>query len=249
MNNIPKECIIIGGGTSINDGLSLGLKDKIEDKFVITTNFSCYHFNSTFTTYIDKDFYEGVLNPHISHEINQEHVNKLKSLPLIIGNKFAIDYKYYDNTIPVQCCNNYYSKDFLKKGFYTGNLTGIFSISLTGFLMNFEGIIYLLGFDWNKRPIESVDRNNYNPNSNLDTHYYKKEIQHKGIGYVGYYENHNPNNYFKYFLEEKNLKIYNVSLNSNIECFEKVSYEEIFKLLNKEVYNQEEIRKEILKIK
>ena len=71
---ILNECIIIGGGKSVQEGISLGLKERIKDKFVITCNFSCYHFDSTLTTYLDKDFYLGDLNPK---EINSSIISSL----------------------------------------------------------------------------------------------------------------------------------------------------------------------------
>jgi hypothetical protein len=48
-------------------------------------------------------------------------------------------------------------------------------------------------------------------------------------------------------MNKKDIKIYNVSLNSNINCFEKISYEKMFELLSEEIINQEDLRKEIKK--
>jgi len=70
-------------------------------------------------------------------------------------------------------------------------------------------------------------------------------LQHKGSGYVGYYENHNPDKEFKQFIKKDTFKIYNVSLESNINCFEKISYQKFFEILSPEKINQEEIREEI----
>jgi len=231
------EAIIIGGGKSIQEGVSLNLTNRIENKFVITANFACYHFNSTLTTFLDKDFYLGNLNPQITHQINQEHIEKLKSLPLIVGNRFTDDVKYYyPNTIPVKIYNNhhhYHQKGLHQTEFYSGSLTGIFSISLAAYLMKDSGNIYLLGFDWTNKELDN-------------THYYNKnEINHRGQGYTRFYSNHNPNFYFEPFLKEKNLKIYNVSLGSNITSFEKISYEQLFTKISLSKYNQTELRKNI----
>lgn len=227
---IPKECIIIGGGNSISEGIKLGLKNKIKNKFVVTCNYAYKHFDNTFTTYIDRSFYKTndiTKNPDIYEE--------LKKLPLIIGvkdeKKENNDY-IHDNTILVKKDYiNYNREKSLEKGFFTGALTGIFTLSLVSFLMNYEGIIYLLGFDWTKT------------NS---THYYN-DIKHRGINYSGYYDNHNANLFFKHFIEPK-LKIYNVSLISKINIFEKIDYNKMFSLLNNQKYNQEEIRKEIINL-
>ena len=234
------ECVIIGGGHSIENGIRLGLRDSLVNKFVITCNYAFRHFDGSFLTFIDRDFYfpkpqnDGtLLNPNIYEE--------LKGLPLIVGiNHNGVSEFKLNNTILLQKSDTYQREKALKNGFYTGSLTGIFSLTLASFLMNYEGIIYLSGFDWPRRDPKTVDRFNYSPNSDLNIHYYKKEIPHRGVGYVGMYENHNPENYFKYF-KEKKLKIYNVSPESNIETFEKISYEKMFTSLNNETYNQEEI--------
>jgi hypothetical protein len=62
-----------------------------------------------------------------------------------------------------------------------------------------------------------------------------------------YYENHNPNKEFSKYLKE-DVKIYNVSPNSNINCFEKISYEQMFKLLNNITINQNDLRNQIRSI-
>lgn len=242
------ECIIIGGGVSINDGIALGLKDKIKNKFVITTNYSFKHFDSTFTTFIDKDFYvpdEAKDNSYTIKYLDQ--YEELKNLPLIIGTgKSNVDKWLLPNTIFLKENNSYQRERSLKNGFYTGNLTGIFSLTLATFLMNYEGIIFLLGFDWSMRNRKDVDPKKYNPTSTVNTHYYsREEIPHRGQGYLGYYENHNPDKLFSCF-KECNLKIYNVSLQSNIETFEKISYQEMFDLLSPETINQTKLREEII---
>jgi len=233
---IPREAIIIGGGISIQEGISLGLKDIIKDKFVITCNASCYHFNSTLTTCMDIKFYKGRLD---GININLDHVNKLKSLPLIVSAyRDEIKEIIYPNTIMVRESNKY-SHEPLKNGFYTHCLTGIFSLSLVAYLMDYNGIIYLLGMDWSKRTPEEIKNKQI-----AKTHYYE-DIKHKGIGISKRYETNKPDKIYAPFLNEKNLKIYNVSPNSNINSFEKIDYNKMFGLLNKEKINQEELRKEI----
>ena len=111
-------------------------------------------------------------------------------------------------------------------------------------LLDFKGGVYLLGFDWSRRIGLPERDKNYNPKSDLQIHYYH-DIKHRGIGYMGYYENHNPDKAFIEFTKKETLKIYNVSLESNINCFEKISYEQFFRQLSKKIENQEELRKEI----
>ena len=222
MNN---EIIIIGGGKSIQNGLFLGLKEKIKNKFVIVCNYAYKHFDHTFMCFCDRDFYRprpDKDNPNIYEE--------LKKLPLIIGiNDNGVEEFKLDNTV------------LLNKKYKT-HLTGVFALSLAMKLMD-KGTIYLLGFDWNRRLGLPERDPNYNPNSDLQIHYYN-DIKHRGVGYVGYYENHNPNREFAKLIK-KDITIYNVSVNSNINNFIKISYQTMFRLLNPATYNQNELRKEI----
>ena len=225
MNNLPKEVFIVGGGSSLKLANFEHLALTISSKFTITCNYSFKHFSSTFLAFTDRDFYKprpDVNNPDIYED--------LKQLPLIIGiNDNGMEEFKLDNTILLD-----------KK--YREVLTGMFALKLAEELIE-SGTVFLLGFDWNKR-IGLPERDpNYNPKSDVQTHYYN-DIKHRGIGYVGYYENHNPDKIFSKFIK-KDVKIYNVSLESNIGCFEKINYEQMFNLLNKEEVNQEELRNRI----
>ena len=166
---IPNECIILGGGYSISEGLSLGLKEKIQDKFVVTINFASYHFSSTFTTCMDNSFYKGKLLSD-SKKINQDHINHLKSLPLIIAPNAHIRETPYNNTI-------------LTKKIKAGALTGIYVLYLVSYLLDYNGIIYCLGFDFTRRTEEEKKNNLL-----AKTHYYN-DIKHRGIGLTKYFEN------------------------------------------------------------
>ena len=238
---IINEIIIIGGGNSIKEGISLGLKDRIKDKFVIACNYAGvplkdnnHYFENTFLCCIDDEFYKSTdlkEHPNIYEE--------LKNLPLIIC---AEKNKFYEikfpNTILLKKDKEYHRENSLIKGFYLPViLTGIFALSLASYLINFNGTIYLLGYDWSKRII-----NNPTP---VETHYYSKnEINHKGQLHTNWYEKHNPDKYFKTFLNESNLKIYNVigTPISNIDSFEKIDYLTMFQTLSNVRYNQEELR-------
>jgi hypothetical protein len=183
--------------------------------------------------FLDREFYVPDHAKHYSDPKTIRHPDiyeELKTLPLIIGiNDNGIEEFKLDNTILID-----------KK--YRANLTGIFALKILD-LLQFQGTVYLLGFDWNRR-IGLPERGpNYNPNSNLNIHYY--DLKHKGSGYVGYYENHNPDKDFAAFTK-KDVKIFNVSLESNIGCFEKISYQKFFELLSPEKINQNELRKEII---
>ena len=233
--NFPKEVIIVGGGTSIKPYISL-LQPLCATKFTIVCNYAFKDFSNTFLVYSDREFYVPDYAKNYVDETVIRHPDiyeDLKKLPLIVGiNENGIEEFKLDNTI------------LLNKS-YRENLTGILALKLAEKLME-EGTIYLLGFDWNRR-IGLPERDpNYSPKSNLQIHYYNN-IKHRGIGYVGYYEGHNPDKGFTKYLKE-GIKIYNVSPKSNINCFEKISYEQMFTLLSKKTYNQEELRNQIRSI-
>jgi len=230
-----KEIIVIGGGYSIKNAPQEALGSLLLTKCSIACNYACLNFKTTFTTFIDREFYypspDNVLNksyPDIS--------TKLKELSLIIG----IDFQNYlttnklliPNTLVVkggEKFNREHSKDL---GFFPLILTGLFSVYLAAWLLNYEGTLMLLGFDWTKRT--------------KDTHYY--DLQHRGVGKTNFYEVHNSYNYFKYLINEPKLKIYNVNLDSNIHCFQKITYQQMFTLLNSEIVNQDLLRLEIKQI-
>jgi hypothetical protein len=100
--------------------------------------------------------------------------------------------------------------------------------------------IYLLGFDWTRRTGLPERDPNYNPKSDVQIHFYN-DIKHRGVGYVGYYENHNPSKEFDKLIK-KDVKVYNVSPESNINSFEKITYEQFFKQIFNKINNQDILR-------
>jgi len=237
---VPNEVIIIGGGKSVEEGLSLGLKNHIKDKFVIALNYSYKFFDNTFLCFGDSEFYKND-NPN---KVYPNIYEELKTLPLIVGMKKnnKITKIIHPNTLVLPVNNNYCGKDGLKKGFYSGFLSGLFSISIGIYLMDFKGTIFLLGYDWSKRTKKEV-----NNKEKINIHYYKG-IVHRGSQWTDSYEKHNPEGYFKSFLSEKEIKIYNVNPNSNILTFEKINYKKMFELLSTRTFEQDSLR-EFIKIK
>jgi len=231
MSNIPNECIIIGGGDSIKPYISL-LQPLCATKFTILVNYAFKTFPGTFLVFTDREFYKPT--PHEpGKEDNPDFYDDLKELPLIIGidDEDGIDKIKLDNTILLN-----------KKE--AEPLTGILALKLALRLMH-TGTVYLLGFDWTRRKGLPERDPKYSPISKMPTHYYNN-INHRGIGYLGYYENHNPERDFGKITKRDTLKIYNVSPESNIECFEKITYEKMFSLLSADQVNQSELRKEII---
>jgi hypothetical protein len=216
----PKQLIIVGGGRSIREGIEKGLWERLKGHFVIGTNFSFNYYVPTMLAAVDRKFYEG----------NQE---KLKDLPLVVTRQTKNLKFTHPNTIRMET-SMHYSRD-LSGGVYSGVLTGIFSLSLGIYLLD-AGEIFLLGMDWTK---------DKNKNEVAETHFYQGHINHRGIGKIDYYKNHNPNDTWKVYSGETKCKIYNVSSISEIRNFPKLTYDEFFTKLDNSVYNQIELAAEI----
>jgi len=230
-----KEIIIVGGGSSIKQADLAYLEPLLATKFTILTNYSFKHFRGTFLTFMDKDFYEpAVCKTSEKKKECPDIWEELEKLPLIIGNKLnnGLTSILHPNTILLDCPREELHGKLI--------LTGIFALTIADMFEPEK--IFLLGFDWDRRDPKTIPTGkNYNPNSDLDIHYYGKELKHRGSGYMGFYENHDPNNYFKYFDKSKS-KIYNVSPNSNINNFKKITYSELYTLLSNQIFNQDELR-------
>ena len=228
MNN---SLIIIGGGASIKEGLELGLKDKLKDKFTCGLNYAYKYFdNCTYHAFVDKDFYT-------------KQRPELQKLPLIIGKSGG--YSPLPNTIDLPTATSY-TRD-LKGGTYSAELTGIFALSVGIFLVD-VGTIYLLGYDFGEyhtkniedKPLtqENFDTVTYDNHKRLITHFYQGKFNHRGIGKTSYYnaKNRSRDKFMPFIKDKENtkkIKIYNVSPTSRIpnEIFEKIDYKTFFKKL------------------
>jgi hypothetical protein len=128
MNKL-NECIILGGGLSVNEGQEKGLFQKIENKFVIGINFAFKFFNPTFTCFVDPiSFYKT-------------YYNEIKDLPLIVGRTVPdIGVKPHPNTIFLKP-STIYNRN-LSNGLYHPFLSGLIALSLAIYLLDI-GKIYL----------------------------------------------------------------------------------------------------------
>ena len=69
---MKKQLIILGGGTSVVEGINKDLFPKLENKFTIGLNYSHHFVDSTCWMYVDDTYY-----------LNQ--VKYMEKLPLTIG--------------------------------------------------------------------------------------------------------------------------------------------------------------------
>jgi len=227
--NKPNQLIILGGGYSLKEGIDKGLWELLKGKYTIGLNYSYNFFDSTILCYVDGNgqFYD--------EEMKKEN---FRNLPLIIGKKPG-DIKILSNTIILKTNDAKYFRD-VKLGCYKSNLVGIFALSLAIYLLD-EGEIYLLGYDYGGSGKGGKGR--------ILTHFYQGQIKHRGIGKINYFNTKGrAKRDFGVYKDESKVKIYNVSLNSKIDIFPKISYDKFFKQLDKKQYNQEKLR-EIIKKK
>ena len=225
---ISKQLVIIGGGTSIREGISKGLWDKLNGKFVFGLNYSYHHFpTATAQIFVDNKFYE-------------ERETELKQLPLVIGKWSSnvirlIKNKKIDNTILLKSVSKHYRN--IVHGVYKSSLCGIFALTLGIYLLDDEGEIYLLGFDYSGQGKDKKGRQN--------THYYQGEesLRHRGWAKTNYYDSKGrADRDFEPYKKEKKIKIYNVSINSRIPTFPKITYDEFFNRLVTRHQKQAQLR-------
>ena len=223
------RCIILGGGYSINRGIKMGLKEKLEHEFTIGTNIAFRFFNPTLTCFVDIKFWE-------------RYKEEIKKQPLVI-------YKHYNdivrtkNMFPVISLSDYPGKGSFSRGIYRSVLTGLFSIHVA---INLNAIkIFLLAYDWTRKS-NSIK----NDKGECLVHYFQddKALQnYDKLKETSYYDNHSPRSLFEPFEKEEDVEIINVCLESNIPNFKKISYEEFFEELKNhpQFINQEEVRDKI----
>lgn len=230
------RCFIIGSGNSISTGIDKGLWNYLKNEITISCNYNFLFFpEATVILFFDAKFYIW----------NKETIEKM---PLVIsGNRPQVK-KYCLNSnvylLPLielnkkECTN----KEAWTKGFYSGHWAGNLATSLAIALGYDE--IYLLGMD-----LKEI---------NGKTHYYgelnhpdpkTKEKLNKGVG-KHYIKNkgwlyktstfNNPKeamSWWKPFNEIPDLKIINVSPDSLLTYFPKITYDELFRELRKHPQN------------
>lgn len=244
--NIPNQCIIIGGGVSVKEGLSLGLKDRIKDKFVILCNYAVYHFSGTILTFIDSMINDGDILRYYKGSTENSHffmenISTVKKYPLCVAldtGNIIPEYKW-SNILFLKGRSGNQDNNF-KDGVYSGSLSGIFSLSVAVNLLPENSTIFLCGYDFSRRLPEQIKEDPDCTKIKSDIHFYN-DIKHRGTGWSKFYEEQDPKQWFDFF-NRYSHKIYNVSPQSNITTFEKIDYNKMFELLDTNVYNQEELR-------
>ena len=135
---------------------------------------------------VRKRFYKSIAGHECNKLLTNYKIHFNRTDYTVIQKKIRKQIQYKGKIYCIEITNHNVYVRRNGKGCWCGNsLTGIFALTLASYLMNYEGTIYLLGYDWSKNTEQ--------------THYYK-DIKHRGIGYTNYYKNHDPHNHFKYFI-------------------------------------------------
>lgn len=229
-----KRLIIVGAGNSIRPELKNGLWDKLRSEYTFALNDVIYFYQPTVPIFADWYWY-------------RERYDAIKNFSLSIGKYDAKIFATHPeikvpnvspNTVFLHPSNNkYYGKESIEKGIYSGILCGCFGLTL-GIALGFKEI-YLLGHDFCE--------------VNGKTHFYEKEkLQDQVIGLIkekdgslrcgigkdkrGNYRtgiyNKEPKLFFDVYKKSlKDVKIFNVSPESKIKTFPKISYKEFYEIL------------------
>lgn len=239
---MPKQCIILASGASIRQGLwdtpieYMPIWNVANKVFTITVNWSYKWCIPNIAVFVDYKFY-------------MTEKEGLDKLPCVVGrnDSFYTDtnryLKYHKTLSPNLCLLDasknqnidgkgmraiYHGKEAWEKGFYSSQLSGIWALNLAIALGYDE--IFLLGYD-------GCETDGY-------THFYQPEgigttvwegRKNSGVGKHenGRYKTGTYNNDINYWFEPfkvelDSIKIYNVSPQSKIEIFPKITYKEFY---------------------
>ncbi len=233
----PVRCVIVASGYSIkNDAHKIKPKDlpiwdAIQNEFTIGLNYNYRYSDFTVNSYGDWMFY-------------RENKKDMDDLPLIVvphHNKLDPNINrcpnpVSENTYLLKRSRKYLGINMLTEGIFMMSLVGQFAVSLA-VALGFQEI-YLLGYDFNGTKV----------GEEWKTHFYDKEIPHRGNGmttinkrgkqvkaYKTSIYSGNPNRYYGPFAPALDkIKIVNVTNNSRIETFPKISYKEFYDILKKD---------------
>ena len=244
---LPNDLIILGGGSSVIEGIEKGLFQKFPELFTCGLNYSYRYVPTTVNLGIDEQFY-------------MDNRADLDKLPIFIG-KEHYEIKLQGQNAWFLRPNKTYRRDLLQ-GIYSTTLAGLFGLSLFINLMEKGSTIYLLGYDYG--PKKDAEGNiAKNEKGQIITHWYQDNwtgLPHRGIGKINWYtatleDNRisrkmitNAEKEFRPYFDEKDVNIVLVGAYSAIpDKIKRISYDEFFSKTLTPVHNQDEVRKELEK--
>jgi hypothetical protein len=243
---VLNRCIIMASGASIKQGLPLGLSNYLEREVVFSLNDNIKFVDSTVAVFGDWTAYRD------RFDLFSKHPLTIGRYDMHIGRSIegATPCPKHDSLILLQGSGKYHGAEGLEKGLYSSVLTGAFTLNLAcrlGFKQ-----IFLLGFDCGA--------------TGKSTHWYDNVegagqfLNYEGQPYTGVGKNEQGNYNTSFYnnsddsinalwnpFQEEKVMIYNVSLESRIEVFQKIGYQTMITILNQNKLNvnQEEVQAEI----
>jgi len=212
---MSKDIVLVGGGNSIREQLPL-LWDKLKESkaeiWSINFAFMCMPFLPSREIWVDISFFRN----------NMETLQKLQAQSVKCCCKKHMSYANISEITTYEATRD--PKEMDRK-IYIGRmgLGGFFALHLA-IKENSENI-YLLGFDFGS--------------NSSKTHFYQDviEVKSTGVGKPELYRNgtniKDEVSDWQYFTSpDIKTKIYNVSPESSITCFEKINYERFYSKLN-----------------
>lgn len=222
-----KECFIIGGGSSVREGIDKGLWDKIKGKDIWSLNyaFKFMPYLPTRQLWVDIKFFKD----------NIDDLQKLQESGVFL---FTTEHKDYSGHRELNRFKEYcktrertghkgretFKSTYAPPHLFVGKmgLSGTFSLSLA--IAEEYDRIWLLGYDFGN-----------NSKENKTTHWYQGQapVKSTGVGNPSIYRDKNDKvkseevEDYQVFKKDP-VQIINVSPNSNIPYFEKSSYDEMF---------------------
>jgi len=270
------QIIIAGSGASVlfTDKLDTRLKEIIESNVSIGINyFAKYGCSTTFTLFGDYQFYFeneewlkdlGLIIGKLSDQVKEKELPNTILLPggryyfgmdsWKINKKQCLDCKefYPSGKSSIERCNK--CKTILQPvGFWHHHLSGIWSITLA-LCLGFKEI-YLLGYDCCEingkthfyQNIVDLTQKKKCDGRPLFSGIGKKTTGKKDYNTCTYNDIEKTNDYwYGPFKDIKEAKIYNVSPESMLNVFSKITYEEFFVKVQNNNIDQDLTRKEIV---
>lgn len=133
---LPKRAIICASGNSIQEGLDKGLLSILENECSFIINFNHHYMKGTVNVCCDWEFYSQ----------EKPYLDKLGLVVAKLDQQLIARNIVGNNTILCTPSGYYHGKASIKKGIYSGALTGLFNLTLA-IALEFEEI-YLLGYDF-----------------------------------------------------------------------------------------------------
>lgn len=221
-----RKVIIVGGGHSVLEGIEMGLWEKIKEEEVWSLNsvFKLMPYLPTVQLWVDVGFY--------NNEVENLQELHTKGVKMISRDKLTWKALYkeitmYQTTREIKIKQKSDNKELIYYG--SMGLVGCFAVGVAT-QMEYDRI-YILGYDYGATSL-----------NNKYTHWYQNKIStlkihSSGAGRPQVYldKKGKPNKFLRdwdYYKDKKDV-VRNVSINSNLEIFPKITYENMFGDLEK----------------